>query len=80
MEHSRSEPQVELGQQVERWQQDMQQLVADRLRDRSEEQPRLMLSILQFEDDLIQVKAVETFWSSGTFILATFMYWLLFID
>lgn len=80
MEHSRSEPQVELGQQVERWQQDMQQLVADRLRDRSEEQPRLILSILQFEDDLIQVMAVQTFWSSGTFILAAFMYWLLFID
>ena len=71
---------MELGQQVERWQQDMQQLLADRLRDRSQEQLRIMLPLLQFKDDLIQVKAVQTFWSSGIFILAAFMYWILFMD
>merc|ERR1719264_1352374 len=31
-------------------------------------------------ENLLQVNAVETFWSSGLFLLPVFLYWMLFID
>ena len=31
-------------------------------------------------ENLLQVKAVETFWSSGLFLLPVFLYWMFFID